>query len=65
MKKLSILVFSILISFSGFSQEAFSPINFDGIIPQWTHLFVDSSRIDNDLSEGTEVLGNFEVFILG
>ena len=53
MKKLSILILCLFISFSGISQEPFAPIQIDGITPKWTHLFVDSSRIETDLAEGT------------
>ncbi len=65
MKKLSILIFSLVISYSTICQDAFAPINFDGITPKWTHLFVDSSRIVTELTEGTEILGNSEVFLVG
>ena len=65
MKKLSILIFSLVISYSTICQEAFAPINFDGITPKWTYLFVDSSRIVTELTEGTEILGNSEVFLVG
>ena len=65
MKKLSILIFSLFISFSGISQEPFTPIQIDGITPKWTHLFVDSSRIETDLAEGTEVLRVSEVYLVG
>ena len=65
MKKLSILIFSLLISFSGISQERFAPIQLDGITPKWTHLFVDSSRIVTDLAEGTAVNWVRDVYLLG
>ena|GEM_PF-2449345 len=46
-------------------QDPFSPIQFEGIDHQWTHMFVDSSRIDTDLSEGTQYLGDTEVYPVG
>lgn len=65
MKKLPILIISLLISFSGSSQEPFAPIQLEGITPQWTHLFIDSSRIITELAEGTAMIWVRDVHLLG
>ena len=64
MKNLTIIVFIILVSCPLFAQDPFNPINFDGIDPQWSHFFVDSSRVISELSEGAEVLAEREIFLL-
>ena len=65
MKKLSILIFSLFISFSGNSQEPFAPIQLDGITPQWTHLFMDSSRIDAETAEDATHMWYSELYLVG
>ncbi len=65
MKNLTIFILSIFIFLPISAQEAFRPIEIDGISPKWSHLFVDSSRIGSELSEGTQFLADFKVYPVG
>jgi len=65
MKTFSIFILNILFFFSLSAQEAFEPIEIDGLSPKWSHLFVDSSRISSEVSEGTYYLADFKVYPVG
>lgn len=65
MKNLTIFILIIFIFLPISAQEAFRSIEIDGISPKWSHLFVDSSRIASELSEGTQFLADFKVYPVG